>query len=331
MTLAPSIVSRGNETPRRTSRGRTQRQMKLVEDVARPLVKWAGGKTRLLGELVPRVPARFGRYVEPFAGGAALFFALAPEVALLGDVNADLIELYAEVCRDPAGVHSKLRQLFDEHASDPDATFYAGRDAWNTRRSRWTAQHRAATFLYLNRACFNGLYRVNRAGAFNVPVGKPSSSGPPACPSLPQLIATGAALGRATVRCSDYVEVLAEAERGDFVYLDPPYLVRPKDEDPGEPRSKSKSKSKSFASYTQGGFGERDHAELARHARALVDRGVFVMASNADVPLARALYADGFEITEVLSSRPISASGAGRRPVGELIFTSYTPPARGSA
>lgn len=296
--------------------------MRLVEE-ARPLVKWAGGKTRLLGELVPRMPPAFGRYIEPFAGGAALFFSIQPERALIGDVNGDLVELYGEVTRDPVGLHACLSELFARHASDPEGTFYGGRQAWNERRIRWTPQRRAATFLYLNKTCFNGLFRVNRDGCFNVPVGRPSSK-TATCPSLPQLVAAGSALGRATILCGDYVETLVEAEAGDFVYLDPPYLAR-------LAPSKRKKSSASFSTYTQDGFGEPDHRELARHARALADRGVFVMASNADVPLARELYAEGFEVAEIMSSRPISASSDGRKAVGELIFTSYAPPARGRA
>jgi DNA adenine methylase len=290
--------------------------MRLVED-PRPLVKWAGGKTRLLGELVPRMPPAFGRYIEPFAGGAALFFSICPERALLGDVNRDLVELYTEVSRDPERVHDLLRILFEQHASDPSGTFYGGRAAWNERR--------AATFLYLNKTCFNGLFRVNRQGRFNVPVGRPSSK-TAACPSLAQLVAAGAALRRASILCCDYVDTLVEAERGDFVYLDPPYLARPR-----RSTSKSEKSLSSFSTYTQDGFGPGDHEELAGHARALVDRGVLVMASNADVPLARELYASGFEVSEITSSRPISASSEGRVAVGELIFTSYTPPPRGRA
>lgn len=317
MSRAAAHRRRGDAKPRTAALGPRPRQLRLVEDAARPLVKWAGGKARLLGELLPRLPVSFGRLIEPFAGGCALFFRLAPDAAVLGDINADLMELYEEVRRDPAGLHARASELFERHATDPDATFYAGRAAWNERRRKWPRERRAATFLYLNRACFNGLYRVNRAGEFNVPVGRSSSSRDAHCPTLPQIVAIGEALRRATIRCADYVDTIVSAERGDLVYLDPPYLAQPR----------KKSGSSSFQTYTQEGFGERDHAELARHARALVDRGVHVMASNADVPLARELYG-GFHMSSVSSSRPISARAEGRARVGELIFASYPVEAR---
>ncbi len=328
MTRAAQDADRGGR-PRATRRG--PRQLRLVEDSARPLVKWAGGKARMLGELLPRMPKSYGRLVEPFAGGAALFFRVKPEYAILGDINADLVELYQEVARDPAGLHARASELFDQHAVDREGTFYKGREAWNERRRGWEPQRRAAAFLYLNRTCFNGLYRVNRSGKFNVPVGRPSSSGEARCPTLPQLIVAGEALRRSVVRCSDYVDTIVLAERGDLVYLDPPYLAVPARRGSGDEKSdekkgdgKAEKKSASFASYTSDGFGERDHQELARHAHALAERGVHVMVSNADVPLARSLY-DGFHLSAVSSSRPISARAAGRVRVGELILTSYPP------
>ena len=272
----------------------------------------------MLGDLLPRMPKSFGRLVEPFAGGAALSFRVRPAEAVLGDINADLVELYQEVARDPSGLHARASELFERHAVDREATYYGGRAAWNDRRRDWDPQRRAACFLYLNRTCFNGLYRVNRAGAFNVPIGRPSSSREAHCPTLPQLIAAGEVLGRSILRCSDYVETIALAERGDLVYLDPPYLPLLRRE-AGDAKA---GKAASFAAYTSDGFGERDHEELAMHARALVERGVHVMASNADVPLARVLY-DGFRLSAVSSSRPISARAQGRARVGELILTSY--------
>lgn len=293
-------------------------------------MKWAGGKTRILGELTSRMPPRFNRLVEPFVGGGAVFFATGVEGAILGDVNEDLVELYAEVARDPIGLHERLRELFDRHAIEPGDTFYGGRTAWNESRARWAPQRRAATFLYLNKTCFNGLFRVNRAGEFNVPVGRPSAK-TVTCPSLPQLVAAGSLLRTATISCRDYVETIAHAEDGDFVYLDPPYLALPRvAKSPAPESGRRRESTRSFSDYTQRGFGEDDHRELARHARALVERGVHVMASNADVPLARELYASGFEVAEIVSTRPISASAAGRKAVGELIFTSYSP-SRGSA
>lgn len=287
---------------------RRQRQLALVRDEPTPIVKWAGGKTRVLGDLVARMPADVsGCYFEPFVGGAALFFRVRPGRAVLGDSNRDLIELYAEIARDPSEVRDRASRLAEDHGRDPAGTYYAARETWNDERTAWDAARRAATFLYLNKASFNGLFRVNRAGRLNVPIGRPSGAGPwPSIPSLAQLLVAQDALRRARLCCADFVDVMQAAQRGDFVYFDPPYSPT--------------SKTASFSSYTDLGFGPRDHQELARLARDLVDRGVRVMVSSSDVPGARDLY-PGFSVSEIRVGRSISSRPDGRGKVGELILT----------
>lgn len=295
------------------ARPRRQRQLLLVEDQPGPIVKWPGGKTRILDDLIACLPPDWadgsapGCYFEPFSGGAALFFHLRPTSAVLSDTNKDLIELYAEIARDPSGLHAQAAELARAHVADP-ASYYVVRDAWNVDRGKWKAQRRAAAFLYLNKACFNGLFRVNKAGKFNVPIGRSSGSGAswPRMPSAAQLVAAQGALRDARLCCADFVEVVADATRGDLVYFDPPYMPA--------------SRTASFTSYSRLGFGPRDHEELARVARDLVDRGVRVMLSSADVPAARELYR-GLEISEIRCDRSIGASGASRGRVGELIVT----------
>jgi DNA adenine methylase len=272
----------------------------LRDSPAAPVVKWAGGKTKLLPELLARMPERFGRYYEPFAGGAALFFRVAPERAVLADSNSDLIGLYTCLAGDVAGV---IRRLDHHREAHCEAHYYATRTRWNDREASWSSADRAATFIYLNKTCFNGLWRVNRAGAFNVPIGRYTD--PPIC--VPQALrAASALLARAVVRCADYGAAVDGARRGDFVYFDPPY-------DPVAPTA-------NFTSYTTDAFGADDQRALADAARGLVGRGCQVMLSNSDTPFIRSLY-KGFRVDRVRCSRAINSNAARRGEVDEVIIT----------
>ena len=272
----------------------------VAEITAAPVLKWVGGKTKLLDELRARMPARFGRYYEPFCGGAALFFRVAPARAVLADSNADLIALYGAVRGD---VDAVIRRLQHHRAAHDEAHYYATRARWNERDAAWSAADRAAAFIYLNKTCFNGLWRVNRAGAFNVPIGRYTD--PPIC--VPDALrAAHAALARAELRCGDYRAAVADAERGDFVYFDPPY-------DPVAPTA-------NFTSYTADAFGPDDQRELADTARALAARGVRVMVSNSDTPFVRSLYR-GMKIDRVKCARAINSNAAKRGDVDEVIVT----------
>ena len=265
-----------------------------------PIVKWAGGKTRLLGELIERMPDHFERYFEPFAGGAALFFRLSPlGPAILADVNADLVTTYRAIATNVETVIERLRAHRDRHC---ESYFYAMRASWNAGRERWPDEERAAVFVYLNKTCFNGLWRVNKAGGFNVPMGKyenPTIFDPDA------MRAASSALARAEIRCGDYRDVVADARAGDLIYFDPPY-------DPvGE--------TSNFASYTADGFGADDQRELAEFARKLAGRGCHVMLSNADTPFVRTIY-EGFQIDRVACSRAINSKATKRGGVDEVII-----------
>ena len=272
---------------------------------ARPIVKWAGGKSRLVPELIRRGPQRFERYFEPFLGGGALFFALAPKRAVLGDANPALIATYRAVARDLPGVLGHLEQL----RRHDEERYYRVRDGWN--RGGQSASERAAMFLYLNRTCFNGLWRVNRQGHFNVPIGR--YAGPPQFDEWTLRAAAGA-LSRARLVTGDYRKTLAEAGPGDFVYLDPPYYPT--------------SKTARFASYTARPFGLVQQRELATCAAELVERGVAVLVSNSDQVAVRALYS-GFRRYPVRVPRSINANGRRRGEVAELIFAGGFPPRRG--
>ncbi len=269
-----------------------------AEPVATPIVKWVGGKTKLLPELLARMPAHYHRYYEPFAGGAALFFRVAPRRAVLADSNADLIGLYTAVARD---VDAVIRRLELHRAAHDQRHYYEIRARWNDHAASWNPADRAAAFIYLNKTCFNGLWRVNRAGDFNVPIGRYTD--PPIC--VPETLrAAQAALARATLRCADYQQAIAGASRGDFLYFDPPY-------DPVTPTA-------SFTSYTAGAFGPDDQRALADAARALVARGCKVMLSNSDTPFVRSLY-KGFRIDRVKCARAINSNASRRGEVDEVI------------
>lgn len=271
-----------------------------------PIVKWVGGKTRLLPELTARMPKQFGRYYEPFVGGGALFYRLAPEHAVLADANADLIATYAAVRDDVDGVIQGLAKHAHLHC---ETYYYSMRQWWNESRADMDHDMRAATFIYLNKTCFNGLWRVNRSGDFNVPMGRYTD--PPIC--VPDALRTASGLlALATLRCGDYGIAVADATRGDFLYFDPPY-------DPV-------TKTANFTSYTDNGFGHDQQRALAETARSLVARGCQVMLSNSDTSFIRSLYQD-FAIDRVKCARAINSNGSKRGAVDELIIIGGYHPA----
>lgn len=279
-----------------------------MSGVARPIVKWVGGKSRLMAELLPRLPAGAERmrHVEPFLGGGAMFFARAPERALLCDVNADLVAMYDAVREDVAAVQVVLAGLAVRHAEDGPGTYAAVRAAFNRRGAM--RFERAAQLLYLNKTCFNGLWRVNRRGDFNVPIG---SYARPAILDVEALEAAAAALRRAELRCQPFERLLDEVGAGDFVYLDPPY----------DPLSATSS----FTAYAAGGFGQGDQARLAGLFDELAARGIPSLLSNSDTPLVRRLYRR-HRIETVVAPRAVSASRSGRASVREVLVANYDPP-----
>jgi DNA adenine methylase len=283
----------------RALRSAPQVQTSPASPSAAPVVKWVGGKTRLLTELVARMPERYGRYYEPFAGGAAMFFRLAPKRAVLADSNADLIALYTALATDVAAV---IRHLERHRAKHGEAHYYEMRAKWNGSHTQWPIAERAAAFVYLNKTCFNGLWRVNRSGDFNVPIGRYTD--PPIC--VPEALhAAHAVLANAELRCGSYASAVTDARKGDFLYFDPPY-------DPVTPTA-------NFTSYTGDGFGPDNQRELAELARMLVARGCQVMLSNSDTTFIRSLY-KGFRVDRVKCARAINSNAAKRGDVDELII-----------
>ena len=274
------------------------------ETVATPIVKWVGGKGRLLAQLGPLLPpaAEERRHVEPFMGGAAMFFARRPQRALLSDVNPELIGVYQAVRDDVEGVITALSRLAAAgHAAE---AYYGVRTRYNTER-RASQTSRAAMFLYLNKTCFNGLHRVNRRGEFNVPAGKYKN---PRIVDVDNLRAASAALASAEIRRAGFEELLGSARPGDFVYLDPPYVPL--------------SMTASFTAYAQEGFGPADQERLRDVYRELDRRGCRLMLSNSDVPFVRELYRE-WRIDVVMAPRAISCDGAKRQSVAEVVVRNY--------
>ncbi len=268
-------------------------------------MKWVGGKTRLLPEIAARMPRSYGRYFEPFCGGAALFFSMAPRTAVIADRNADLVATYRAVAIDVEGV---IRRLAIHREAHGEKHYYATRARWNDAHVVWSPLDRAAAFIYLNRTCYNGLWRVNRSGGYNVPMGRYKN--PPIC-DAEGLRAASRALARATILCADYRAAVADARAGDLVYFDPPY-------DPVTTTS-------NFVSYTADAFSRDDQATLATTAHELADRGVAVVLSNSDTPFIRSLYR-GLRIDRVRCARAINSVAEKRGEVDEVIVMGgFTP------
>ena len=272
---------------------------------AKPFLKWAGGKTKLLPQLEPLLPPDVAerRHFEPFMGGAALFFARAPRVALLSDVNKDLVHTYRAVRDDLEQVIAALQEHVHYHKRFADKHYYAVRDDYNAN-DRGGAL-RAAQFIYLNKTCFNGLHRVNKTGAFNVPVG--SYKNPDIC-NVSTLRNAHAVLQHAAIDHRTFDEVIHRAQPGDFVYFDPPY----------EPVSATSS----FASYALEGFTRYDHIRLRGVIDDLDRRGCKVMLSNSDTPFLRAIYTR-YNTHLISAARSINSKAEGRGDVSELVVTNY--------
>ena len=262
---------------------------------ASPFIKWVGGKTSLLHELVKHVPAPqlLRRYHEPFVGGGALFFAVQPRRAILCDNNPELVLTYQQVRDNVYGVLDQLAKHVYER------THFTAVRALDPVSLEPAA--RAARFIYLNKTCFNGLWRVNRAGRFNVPIGSYKN---PRFNDPATLISASHALSSVQVLHLPFEESLQKTAAGDFVYLDPPY-------DPVSPTA-------SFASYTAGGFRWEDQQRLAAACFSLNRRGVRFLLSNSATPRVRDLY-KGFEQRLVRAPRFINSKAGGRGAVDELL------------
>lgn len=269
---------------------------------ARPFLKWAGGKTQLLPHLVHRVPNSFGRYIEPFLGGGALFFSMQPPLSFLSDCNQELTNCFQVVQSDVEALIEELKQYRYEKDM-----YYAVRELDRSAEFKKLSRvKRAARLIYLNKTCFNGLYRVNSKGQFNVPFGAYTD---PTILDAENLRACSASLKGAVIQTGNFEQVLEIAEKGDFVYFDPPYAPA--------------SDTADFTSYTKDGFDDAAQELLLLVCLQLNQRGVKWMVSNSNTPIIQELYR-GFTIEPVGASRAINSKASKRGTVVELIIRNYT-------
>ena len=270
----------------------------------RPVLKWVGGKRQLLPALSPLLPAGITAYYEPFLGGGAMLFHLQPQTAYVNDINADLMRVYA-VIRDDVDA---LIEALQSYRNDADF-FYAVREWDRDKRSyaRMSDVQKAARVLYLNKTCYNGLYRVNNAGEFNAPFGNYKR---PNIVNASGLRAVSAYFRRADTRFSavDYAEALADAGPGAFVYLDPPY-------DPVSDTS-------NFTGYARGGFSRAEQIRLRECCDDLTRRGVRFMLSNSATDFIREQYR-AYHITTVRARRAVNSVATRRGDVEEVVVRNY--------
>lgn len=285
------------------------------ENIAKPLLKWPGGKRRVLKHLEKYIPERFNSYVEPFFGGGALFFNLKPTVGVINDYNSELVNVYLTVKNFPAELVSELEKEKYSNSSthflnirglDRDPDVYDG----------LSSVEKAARTLFLNRTCFNGIYRVNSKNQFNVPFGKYDN---PKIVDKENIFEVHHLLNSGDIKITsgDYKNVLTgfESSQGSFIYLDPPYAPL--------------TDTASFVSYTDKGFDVEDQVELRDIASALDRSGNHVLLSNSDTPIIRELYKD-FLIIPISVQRSVGASANTRIGVGEvLILGSFLAESKG--
>lgn len=266
-----------------------------------PIVKWVGGKRQLMFELIKNMPKSYNRYFEPFIGGGALFFELQPEQAYISDMNEELINLYSVVRNN---VYELIKNLSKHEVSKE--YFLEIRNIDRTEQyTELSDVERASRFIYLNRTCFNGMYRVNSQGQFNVPFGYYKN---PRIIDENNLLNCSELLKKTEIKCADFSEILTKVKKGDFVYFDPPYVPL--------------NETSSFTSYTKDGFDIDMQFKLRDVCDELATMGVKFMLSNSDTKLVNELYAN-YEIKKVFASRQINANADGRGKITEVLVRNY--------
>lgn len=273
---------------------------KLKEETY-PIVKWVGGKRQLMFELLKNMPENYNRYFEPFIGGGALFFELQPENAYISDMNEELINLY-QVVRD--NVDELINDLQKHDISKE--YFMEIRNIDRTEEYKnWSNVKKASRFIYLNRTCFNGMYRVNSKGEFNVPFGHYKN---PRILDENNLINCSNLLQKTEIKHADFSEILKAVKKSDFVYFDPPYVPL--------------SETSSFTSYTKDGFDMDMQFKLRDVCDELDSMGVKFLLSNSDTKLVNELY-ENYNIKKVFASRQINANADGRGKITEVLVRNY--------
>jgi len=268
--------------------------------LVKPFVKWAGGKRQLMDEILKYVPKSISTYYEPFLGGGAVWFELQPKTYVVNDINSEMINVYRTIQTDVDALIAELKQFRNE-----EETFYQVREQDRLPEfQNLSSVQRAARIIFLNKTCFNGLFRVNSQGFFNVPFGRYKN---PDITNEATLRAVNSYLKKAKgeIRNVDFAEAVADAQPGSFIYLDPPY-------DPV-------SDSSSFTGYTLDGFGRQEQERLKRLCDDLHNRGCQFLVSNSATPFIKELYAD-YNVGIVQANRAINSVGANRGRVDEVLI-----------
>ncbi len=277
----------------------------------RPFLKWVGGKRQLMPELLARVPEVFNRYFEPMVGGGALFFALSSGTArgsspgylkaFLSDVNEELINAYRVVQSNVQGLVADLKC----HRHDEDYFYEVrGKDRFSHYK-KWGGVKRASRLIYLNKTCYNGLYRVNSQGYFNAPFGDYKN---PKIVDEDNLLQCSKVLQDVVIELAPFAQAVRACKKNDFVYFDPPYAPL--------------NATSNFTQYSKDGFSEAMQLELRDTCLELHDRGVFFMLSNSSAPIIRELYKD-FNVSLVNARRHVNSVASKRGHVKEVIITNY--------
>lgn len=264
----------------------------------KPIIKWAGGKTQLLNELLPMIPEDFKTYYEPFFGGGALYFSLLPEKAIVNDYNFQLINMYKIVRDNPKKLMKALDKLEDKHS---EFEFYVERKKFNDNINKKNPSiSQASRFIYLNKSDFNGLYRLNSCGEFNSPSGHKKKV---ISYNEENLLEVSKQLNKnIKLKSGDFAKACKTCKKGDFVFFDSPYY-------------------KTFDNYQAGGFTYGDHQRLAELFKELSQKGVYCMLTNSNEKMIKKFYKD-FNIKEVNVKRMINCDGT-KRTGSEVIITNY--------
>ncbi|MDD3150609.1 MAG: DNA adenine methylase [Candidatus Gastranaerophilales bacterium] len=266
-----------------------------------PVIKWAGGKRQLLFEIQKNMPKSYKRYFEPFIGGGAVFFETQPKNAYISDINEELVNLYSVIQNNP---NDLIENLYKYENSKEYFLKIRGIDR-ESKYKKWSAIQKASRFIYLNRTCFNGLYRVNSKGEFNVPFGNYSN---PRIVDEDNILNCSKLLKETEIKCADFSAILNCVEKGDFVYFDPPYVPL--------------NDTSSFTSYTKEGFGIDMQFKLRDVCDELDSKGVKFLLSNSDTKIINELYLS-YNIKKVFASRAINANAKGRGKIMEVLVRNY--------
>ncbi|MHA1340181.1 MAG: DNA adenine methylase [Promethearchaeota archaeon] len=276
-------------------------QNKKIVDIPYPFLKWAGGKRQLISQITPYIPKNFNKYIEPFVGGGALFFYLLPKKAILIDKNAELINVYRVIKENVEELIANLK-----HHKNEKEYYYKIRDIdLKEEFKEWSDVQKASRTIYLNRCCYNGLYRVNSRGHFNVPFGRYKN---PRFLDEKNLRAVHYTLQNAKILCASFEACLDYAEKGDFVYFDPPYFPI--------------SDTAYFTSYTKDNFTKEDQEKLFDVYRELDKRGCYCMLSNSYNEFILELYKD-YKIIQVSAKRAINSVASKRGEITESLIINY--------